>query len=116
MRRFMRGDLCYADLNPVVGSEQGGIRPVLIVQNDIGNRYSPTLLVAAVTGTHPKKNLPTHIKVDTNGNGLYENSIILLEQVRTIDRRRILQYIGHLGDSTMQEVDNALKISFGLKN
>lgn len=114
MRKFMRGDLCYADLNPVVGSEQGGIRPVLIVQNDIGNRFSPTLLVAAVTGTHPKKNLPTHIPVGPSSNGLYEDSIILLEQVRTIDRRRILQYIGHLDDATMREVDVALKISFGL--
>lgn len=116
MRRFMRGDLCYADLNPVVGSEQGGIRPVLIVQNDLVTGFCPTLLVAVVTGTHPKKDLPTHINVDAKGNGLYENSIILLEQVRTIDRRRILQYIGHLGDATMREVDDALKISFGLED
>lgn len=114
MRMLLRGDLFYANLNPVIGSEQGGVRPVLVVQNDVGNKFSPTLLVAAVTGSHPKKNLPTHIRVDTRGNGLYKDSIILLEQVRTVDRKRILQYIGHLDDKTMREVDNALRVSFGL--
>ena len=121
-----RGDIYYADLSPVVGSEQGGIRPVLIVQNDIGNRYSPTVIAAAITSQTGKTKLPTHIEVQseppagsnspTGGtrNGLAKNSIILLEQIRTIDKRRLREKMGRLDDQTMQMVDNAISVSFGL--
>lgn len=109
-----RGDIYYADLSPVVGSEQGGIRPVLIVQNDIGNRYSPTVIAAAITSQHDKTELPTHIKVNADGCGLTKDSIVLLEQVRTIDKRRLKEKMGTLDDGSMFRVDRALSVSFGL--
>ena len=109
-----RGDIYYADLSPVVGSEQGGIRPVLIVQNDIGNKYSPTVIAAAITSQHDKTELPTHIKVNADGCGLTKDSIVLLEQVRTIDNRRLKEKMGTLDDGSMFRVDHALSVSFGL--
>jgi mRNA interferase MazF len=117
-----RGDIFYADLSPVVGSEQGGIRPVLIVQNDIGNRYSPTVIAAAITSQTSKARLPTHIEVMgellSNGGasecGLAKNSVILLEQIRTLDKRRLKEKMGHLDDRTMQQVNEAISVSFGL--
>ena len=108
-----RGDIYYADLSPVVGSEQGGVRPVLIVQNDIGNKYSPTVIAAAITSQTGKARLPTHIAVQTDG-GLAKNSVILLEQIRTIDKRRLKEKMGHLDDRTMKQVNEALYVSFGL--
>ena len=108
-----RGDIYYADLSPVVGSEQGGLRPVLIVQNDVGNKYSPTVIAAAITSQITKTRLPTHIGV-TSGCGLSRDSVILLEQVRTIDKRRLKEKIGHIGDADMARVDSALSVSFGL--
>ena len=111
-----RGDIFYADLSPVVGSEQGGVRPVLIVQNDVGNRYSPTVIAAAITSQHDKTDLPTHIKVNAVSSGLAKDSIILLEQVRTIDKRRLKEKMGTLDTRSMGEVDMALSVSFGLGN
>ena len=108
-----RGDIYYADLSPVVGSEQGGVRPVLIVQNDIGNKYSPTVIAAAITSQTGKARLPTHISEQTDG-GLAKNSVILLEQIRTIDKRRLKEKMGHLDDRTMKQVNEALYVSFGL--
>lgn len=112
--KILRGDLYYADLTPVVGSEQGGVRPVLIIQNDVGNRYSPTVIVAAVTSRIGKRVLPTHAPLPANHSGLKEDSVILLEQVRTIDRSRLKEYIGHLEPAVMQSVDKALAVSIGL--
>ncbi|MBR2043102.1 MAG: type II toxin-antitoxin system PemK/MazF family toxin [Clostridia bacterium] len=109
-----RGDIFYADLSPVVGSEQGGIRPVLIVQNDVGNRYSPTVIAAAITSQHDKTDLPTHIKVNAVSSGLAKDSIVLLEQVRTIDKRRLKEKMGSLDNNSMGAVDAALSVSFGL--
>ncbi len=109
-----RGDIYYADLSPVIGSEQGGIRPVLIVQNDVGNRYSPTVIAAAITSQHDKAQLPTHIKVGADGCGLAKDSIVLLEQVRTIDKQRLKEKMGTLDGSAMNRVDHALSVSFGL--
>jgi mRNA interferase MazF len=109
-----RGDIYYADLSPVVGSEQGGIRPVVIVQNDVGNKYSPTVIAAAVTSQMNKTKLPTHISIDAEAYGLSKDSVILLEQVRTIDKRRLKERMGHLDDDAMALVDNALNVSFGL--
>jgi len=109
-----RGDIYYADLSPVVGSEQGGIRPVLIVQNDVGNRFSPTVIAAAITSQRTKAKLPTHIELDAEDCGLSKNSIILLEQIRTIDKQRLRERMGRLNDFSMQRVDHALSISFGL--
>ena len=109
-----RGDIYYADLSPVVGSEQGGIRPVLIVQNDVGNRFSPTVIAAAITSQRTKAKLPTHIELDAEDCGLSKNSIILLEQSRTIDNQRLRERMGRLNDFSMQKVDHALSISFGL--
>ncbi len=109
-----RGDIYYADLSPVVGSEQGGIRPVLIVQNDVGNKYSPTVIAAAITSQQDKTNLPTHIKVDADGCGLSKNSIVLLEQVRTIDKQRLKEKMGSLDTSSMNKINQALSVSFGL--
>lgn len=108
-----RGDLYYADLSPVVGSEQGGIRPVLIVQNDIGNKYSPTIIAAAITSQINKAKLPTHIELSAKEFGLQKDSVILLEQIRTIDKRRLKDRIGELNENTMQKVDDGLKISLG---
>ena len=112
--RILRGDIYYADLNPVVGSEQGGVRPVLVVQNDVGNIYSPTVIVAAITAQDLKAEIPTHISIEGTENGLKKASMVLLEQVRTIDRTRLQEYIGHLGVRSMNHVNNALTISLGL--
>lgn len=112
--RIYKGDMFYADLTPVVGCEQGGIRPILIIQNDIGNRYSPTVIVAAITSRTEKNPLPTHIRLCSQQYGLRQNSLVLLEQVRTIDRSRLREYIGHLNDLQMQQVNEALAVSFGL--
>ena len=109
-----RGDIYYADLSPVVGSEQGGIRPVLIVQNDIGNRYSPTVIAAAITSKMGKAKLPTHIDVPATDVGLAKDSVILLEQVRTIDKQRLKEKMGHLDENTMNHVNSAIQVSFGL--
>ena len=109
-----RGDIYYADLSPVVGSEQGGVRPVLIIQNDVGNRYSPTVIAAAITSQRDKTNLPTHISVNADGCGLSKDSIVLLEQVRTIDKQRLKERMGSLDTSSMGLVDKALSVSFGL--
>lgn len=110
-----KGDIYYADLTPVIGSEQGGIRPVLIIQNDIGNYYSPTVIAAAITSRFQKNSIPTHIQLEQEVRGLRRNSVILLEQVRTIDRMRLKRYIGSLNGNMMQKVDQAILISFGLK-
>lgn len=112
--RIYKGDIFYADLTPVVGCEQGGIRPVLIIQNNIGNRYSPTVIVAAITSRTEKNPLPTHIQLHNQQYGLRHHSLVLLEQVRTIDRSRLREYIGHLDVSKIQLVDEALIVSFGL--
>lgn len=109
-----RGDIFYADLSPVVGSEQGGIRPVLIVQNDTGNKYSPTVIAAAITSQINKAKLPTHIEISAKEYGLPKDSVILLEQIRTIDKKRLREKIGHLDDELMEKVNEALSISFGL--
>ena len=108
-----RGELYYADLSPVVGSEQGGIRPVLVVQNDIGNRYSPTIIAAAVTSKINKAKLPTHIEISGEGYGLSKDSCILLEQIRTIDKRRLQEKITTLDDDKMKQVNRAILISLG---
>ncbi len=110
-----RGDIFYADLSPVVGSEQGGVRPVLVIQNDIGNKFSPTVIVAAVTSQINKAKLPTHIEINANDFGLQKDSVILLEQVRTIDKRRLREKIGKLDEALMERVEEALAVSFGLK-
>jgi len=109
-----RGDIYYADLSPVVGSEQGGLRPVLIIQNDIGNRYSPTVIAAAITSRMGKTRLPTHIDIYADKVGLAKDSVILLEQVRTLDKRRLKEKMGHLDDNVMSEVNTAIAVSFGL--
>ena len=109
-----RGDIYYADLSPVVGSEQGGLRPVLIVQNDVGNRYSPTVIAAAITSRTQKSKLPTHIDVYADKYGLAKDSVILLEQIRTIDKARLKEKMGHLDDNVMAEVNDAITMSFGL--
>ena len=109
-----RGDIYYADLSPVVGSEQGGIRPVLIVQNDVGNKFSPTVIAAAITSRRTKTNLPTHIRVNADGCGLAKDSIVLLEQVRTLDKRRLREHMGNLCETDMDRIDKALSVSFGL--
>ena len=109
-----RGDIYYADLSPVVGSEQGGIRPVLIVQNDVGNRYSPTVIAAAITSQTDKAKLPTHIPLPSQQCGLTKESIVLLEQVRTIDKRRLKERMGRVDDQSMNRINHALEVSFGL--
>ncbi len=109
-----RGDIYYADLSPVVGSEQGGIRPVLVIQNDIGNKYSPTVIAAAITSQINKAKMPTHIELAAKDYGLNKDSVILLEQIRTIDKRRLREKIGRIDDGLMASVNNALSISFGL--
>lgn len=114
MNHIQRGDIFYADLSPVVGSEQGGIRPVLIVQNDVGNKYSPTVIAAAITSRMTKNRLPTHIEVDATEYGLAKDSIILLEQIRTLDKKRLRERMGHLDDNSMTSVNKALSVSFGL--
>jgi mRNA interferase MazF len=114
MNSIRRGDIFYADLSPVVGSEQGGLRPVLIIQNDIGNRYSPTVIAAAITSRVSKTRLPTHIDIYASQVGLAKDSVILLEQIRTLDKRRLKEKMGHLDDSIMDTVNTAIAISFGL--
>ena len=109
-----RGDIFYADLSPVIGSEQGGIRPVLIVQNNIGNKYSPTVIAAAITSQHTKTSLPPHIKVNADSCGLSKDSIVLLEQVRTLDKQRLKERMGNLDKNDMSKIDKALTVSFGL--
>ncbi len=109
-----RGDIYYADLSPVVGSEQGGIRPVLIVQNDLGNKFSPTVIAAAITSQKDKTRLPTHIALSSHDCGLARDSVVLLEQIRTIDKRRLKERMGKLDDDSMNQVNRALSISFGL--
>ncbi|MGN1124401.1 MAG: type II toxin-antitoxin system PemK/MazF family toxin [Eubacterium sp.] len=109
-----RGEIYYADLSPVIGSEQGGVRPVLIVQNDVGNKFSPTVIAAAITSQKDKNNLPTHIEVDARNCGLAKDSIVLLEQVRTIDKRRLKEKMGCLDVDDMGKVNHALSVSFGL--
>ena len=110
-----RGEIYYADLSPVVGSEQGGMRPVLIVQNDVGNRYSPTVIAAAITSQQNKARLPKHIEIEARTYGLTKNSVVLLEQVRTLDKRRLRERMGCLDEKAMQRVDGAIAISLGLK-
>ncbi|TDQ36723.1 type II toxin-antitoxin system PemK/MazF family toxin [Aureibacillus halotolerans] len=109
-----RGDVYFADLSPVVGSEQGGVRPVLIIQNDIGNRFSPTVIVAAITAQIEKAKLPTHVEIDAKRYGFERDSVILLEQIRTIDKQRLTDKITHLNEEMMQRVDDAVQISLGL--
>ncbi|MEG1778091.1 MAG: type II toxin-antitoxin system PemK/MazF family toxin [Angelakisella sp.] len=109
-----RGDIYYADLSPVVGSEQGGMRPVLIVQNDVGNKFSPTVIAAAITSQRDKAQLPTHIQLSSQSCGLSKDSVVLLEQVRTIDKKRLKEKMGRIEDNAMNEIDRALTISFGL--
>ena len=110
------GEIYYADLSPVVGSEQGGIRPVLIVQNDVGNKHSPTVIAAAITSQRDKAKLPTHIELNALQYGLAKDSVVLLEQIRTIDKRRLKERMGELDNTLMHRVDDALSISFGLNN
>jgi mRNA interferase MazF len=109
-----RGDIYFADLSPVVGSEQGGFRPVLIIQNDIGNRFSPTVIVAAITAQIQKAKLPTHVEIDAKTYGLDRDSVVLLEQIRTIDKQRLTDKITHLDDEMMLRVNDGLQISLGL--
>ena len=109
-----RGDIFYADLSPVVGSEQGGVRPVLIVQNDTGNRHSPTVIAAAITSQTGKARLPTHIELSARTYGLPKDSVILLEQIRTLDKKRLREHMGRLDEPLMQKVDSAIAVSFGL--
>ena len=111
-----RGDMFYADLSPVVGSEQGGIRPVLIIQNNLGNKYSPTVIAAAITSQKTKNNLPTHIEISSENSGLKADSIVLAEQIRTIDKSRLKEKIGHIEDGEIiHKINNALGVSFGLE-
>lgn len=110
-----RGEIYYADLSPVIGSEQGGVRPVLIVQNDVGNKYSPTVIAAAITSQKDKTSLPTHISVDAQGCGLSKDSIVLLEQIRTLDKQRLKEKMGALDTGDMGKVNHALTVSFGLE-
>ncbi len=114
MNPVKRGDIYYADLSPVVGSEQGGMRPVLIIQNDVGNKYSPTVIAAAITSRMGKTKLPTHIDVYADRAGLSRDSIVLLEQLRTLDKRRLKEKMGHLDDAVMRDIDNAIAVSLGL--
>lgn len=109
-----RGDIYYADLSPVVGSEQGGIRPVLIIQNDVGNRYSPTVICVAITSRMNKAKLPTHIEIDSRRCQIMKDSVILLEQIRTIDKQRLKDMIGHLDKERMRSVDEAIRVSLAL--
>jgi len=109
-----RGDIFYADLSPVVGSEQGGIRPVIIVQNDVGNKYSPTVIVAAITSQINKAKLPTHVEISSEEYGLNKDSVVLLEQIRTLDKKRLKEKIGHMTEADMKKVQDALVVSIGL--
>lgn len=113
--KLYKGDIYYADLSPVIGSEQGGIRPVLIIQNDIGNKYSPTVIVASITSRLDKHRLPTHVFFQAQKYGLPRNSMVLLEQIRTIDRTRLNEYVGHMDSVEMQFVEEALLVSLGIQ-
>lgn len=113
MRKIKRNEIYYTNLSPIKGSEQGGTRPVLIIQNDIGNKHSPTTIVAAITSRQTKAKLPTHVEVAVDG--LTKDSIVLLEQIRTIDKNRLTDYVGRLDDETMQKIDRAIVVSFGIK-
>ena len=110
-----RGDIFYADLSPVVGSEQGGVRPVLIVQNDVGNKYSPTVIAAAITSQQFKTRMPTHISVNASVCGLSKDSVVLLEQIRTLDKKRLREKLGNLPETDINRIDDALSVSIGLK-
>ena len=111
-----RGDMFYADLSPVIGSEQGGVRPVVIIQNDIGNKYSPTVIAAAITSQTGKNKLPTHIEIGMENSGLKADSVVLAEQIRTIDKSRLKEKIGHIeDDEVMNKINSALGVSFGLE-
>lgn len=112
--QIKRGDIFYADLSPVIGSEQGGIRPVLIVQNDVGNRHSPTVICAAITSRMNKAKLPTHVELDANKYQIVKNSVVLLEQIRTIDKQRLKDHVCHLDKMIMNKIDEALRVSFSL--
>ncbi|RKD30072.1 type II toxin-antitoxin system PemK/MazF family toxin [Thermohalobacter berrensis] len=112
--KVKRGDIFYADLSPVIGSEQGGVRPVLVIQNDIGNKYSPTIIVAAITSQINKAKLPTHIEISAKDYGLPKDSVVLLEQIRTIDKKRLRERVGQFDEQMMKKVDECLKISLGL--
>ena len=114
--QIKRGDIFYADLSPVVGSEQGGVRPVMIIQNDVGNRHSPTVICAAITSKMNKAKLPTHVEIDASNYHLVKNSVVLLEQVRTIDKQRLKDFICHVDNKLMCQVENALRISLELHN
>lgn len=111
-----RGDIFYAELTPVIGSEQGGIRPVLIIQNNIGNRHSPTVIVASITSRIKRSHMPTHVNIDGNHYGLHSDSVVMLEQLRTLDKRRLLDYAGSVDNNTMREIDRALAVSVGLSD
>lgn len=111
-----RGDIFYADLSPVIGSEQGGLRPVVIIQNDIGNHYSPTVIIAAITAKMQKPNMPTHVPINAEYVGIEKDSVILLEQVRTIDKQRLRDKVTHLSDNLIRKVDRSLQVSLGLTN
>ena len=112
-----RGDMFYADLSPVVGSEQGGIRPVIIIQNDVGNKHSPTVIAAAITSQTGKNKLPTHIEIESKNNGLKSDSVVLTEQIRTIDKSRLKEKIGHIEDEQIiNKINSALGVSFGLED
>ena len=114
--QIKRGDMFYADLSPVVGSEQGGVRPVLIIQNDLGNKYSPTVIAAAITSKISKTKLPTNIEIDSSACGFKSDSVVLAEQIRTIDKSRLKERIGHINDEKIiDQVNNALGVSFGLE-
>lgn len=114
--QIKRGDIFYADLSPVVGSEQGGIRPVMIIQNDVGNRHSPTVICAAITSKMNKAKLPTHVEIDASKYHLVKNSVVLLEQVRTIDKQRLKDFICHVDNKLMCQVETALRVSLELHN
>lgn len=114
-KSITRGDLVYADLSPVIGSEQGGVRPVLVIQNDVGNKFSPTTIVAAITSVKNKSNLPTHVKVGDKNCGLPKESVVLMEQIRTIDKKRLKDKIGRLPDELLKKIDDALRISISLE-
>ncbi|WP_455256816.1 type II toxin-antitoxin system PemK/MazF family toxin [Peptoniphilus asaccharolyticus] len=115
MNIIKRGDIFYADLSPVIGSEQGGVRPVVVIQNDIGNKYSPTTIVAAITSQLNKAKLPTHVNVDAKGVPLPKNSVILLEQIRTIDKKRLREKIGKFNEDVMGEIDRAMSVSLSIQ-
>ena len=114
--QIKRGDIFYADLSPVIGSEQGGIRPVMIIQNDVGNRHSPTVICAAITSKMNKAKLPTHVEIDASKYHLVKNSVVLLEQVRTIDKQRLKDFICHVDNRLMSKIENALRVSLELHN